>query len=198
MTTLEAMPAVANDLKFIDHLQRRNAEELSFYPSSCFEREIEKQRIILARVNGEPAGYLYHGSFLPDCKVHQACIEYDLRGQLYGSALVQVLVSLCKAAGSYSITLRCGSDIAANGFWSAMGFVCEAITQGGARRMRDINCWRLALSATLFQSAPIPPSTRAQDAGPWRRRGDANAGSQFLRGKALQQYRKKIERVEVP
>ena len=183
-------PAGAKDILYIDSLQRKNAEELAFYPTQVFEREVENFRILLANVNGEPAGYLYHGAFGVTCKVHQACIEYDLRGQLYGSLLIRHLISICNAASVSSITLRCGSDIEANKFWKTMGFHCEAITLGGVRRMRDINCWRLDLQPAMF-SSPIPPSTKKKDASVWRRR-EISTHSQFLRGQALRDYRNAI------
>ena len=186
--------AIANDLNFIDDLQRKNAEELSFYPKAAFEREIENKRIILARVNNEPAGYLYHGALGPMCKIHQACIHYDLRGQLYGSALVRWFREICEAAGVMSVTLRCGSDISANGFWRAMGFVCQSVTPGGVRRMRDINEWRLDISPQLFLNA-VDPSEKSQDASLWRKHKDG-AKSQFMRGKQLIEYRQQILRKE--
>lgn len=186
-------PASFDDLPYIDHLQRKNAEELAFYPMSAFERELPKHRVLLARVNGEPAGYLYHGSLMsPTCKIHQACIQYDLRGYLYGAALVRQLVGLCEASGSHAITLRCGSDIAANGFWSAMGFSCESVTPGGVRRMRDINAWRLEIGGALF-SVEVAPSERRQDASLWRATKDGTR-SQFMRGSAMRAYRAELER----
>ena len=145
MLDIEVIPAQINDLKYIDHLQRKNAEELAFYPSQVFKREVENYRILLAKVNNEPAGYIYHGALTEQVKIHQACIEYDLRGQLYGAALVRHLIDIVKAYDGLSITLRCGSDIAANGFWKAMGFYCQGVTAGGIRRMRDINNWRYDL-----------------------------------------------------
>ena len=184
---IEVAPAVLSDLTFIDHLQRRNAEELAFYPSAVFEREVENRRILLARVNGEPAGYLYHGAFSHNCKIHQACIEYDLRGQLYGSQLVRFFVSLARSADCLSVSLRCGSDIAANSFWKLMGFYCEAVRPGGVRRMRDINCWRLNVQEPLF-AVSFEPSEKKQDASIWRKR-TTSLGSQFLRGAALKRYR---------
>lgn len=190
MSDISVAPAVINDLLFIDDLQRKNAEELSFYPKIVFEREIENQRILLAKVNGSHAGYLYHGAFGVSCKIHQACITYDLRGQLYGSQLVNSLRVLADLSGSHCITLRCGSDIAANSFWKTMGFHCEAIRPGGVRRMRDINCWRLNLQAPLF-TTKIDPSSKQQDASFWRKR-DVSLPSQFLRGKDLVNYRKSI------
>lgn len=183
-------PAITADLSYIDFLQRKNAEELAFYPKIVFEREIESHRIMLAEYNGEPCGYLYHGAFGELCRIHQACIQYDLRGQLYGAALVRHLIGLCETAQTGAISLRCGSDIAANGFWRTMGFECEAVTQGGVRRMRDINHWKLKLQPQLFDFSQ-QPSEKQKDASIWRKRGDL-ATSSFKRGKNLQIYRKLV------
>ena len=196
MDTIDVTPAIAADLIYIDHLQRANAEELSFYPLSVFEREVENLRVLIAWVNGEPAGYIYHGAFGRICRIHQACIEYDLRGQLYGAALIRFLILLCDQAGCASVTLRCGSDIEANGFWKAMGFHCEAIKAGGVRRMRDINCWRRDMFPQMFDTA-IEPSERKQDSSHWRRR-TVSLDNQFLRGKALDNYRLQIIGEEKP
>tara|TARA_R100001591_G_C4262492_1_gene160164 strand:- start:26 stop:613 length:588 start_codon:yes stop_codon:yes gene_type:complete len=182
--------AEQKDLVFIDHLQRKNAEELSFFPKIVFEREIDNARIILAEINNEPCGYLYHGAEQTFCKIHQACIEYDLRGQLYGSQLVKTLISNLSSLGVSSVTLRCGSDIKANSFWQMMGFYCESVTAGGVRRMRDINIWRFDIQKPLFTNKVIP-SEKTQDASIWRKRKSSQK-SQFLRGKDLLNYRKKV------
>ncbi len=186
--------AVLNDLVYIDSLQKKNAEDLAFYPKIVFEREIENRRIILARVNGEPAGYIYHGALGVSCKIHQACIEYDLRGQLYGSKLVQWLQKISEISNCHYIILRCGSDIEANAFWQRMGFYCQSVTQGGIRRMRDINTWRLDLQPTLFIN-PVDPSSKQKDSSIWRKNKDKIDRSNitgFQRGKALKQYRDQI------
>jgi len=190
VTDFDVMPATTDDLIYIDHLQRKNAEDLAFYPNQVFEREVTNKRILLAKVNSEPAGYIYHGSFRQTCKIHQACIEYDLRGQLYGAELVRYLIQLADAADVMSITLRCGSDIEANFFWKAMGFYCEAVTMGGVRRMRDINNWRYDLQSPLFVST-TEPSAKKKDQSFWRKR-KSSAKSSFMRGKSLLQYREKV------
>ena len=46
-------------VSFVDGLQRKNAEALSFYPRQVFEREQQKGRLFLGMLNGEPCGYLY-------------------------------------------------------------------------------------------------------------------------------------------
>ena len=186
--------ATRDDLTFIDHLQKLNAEELAFYPNVVFEREVENHRIILALVGGLHAGYLYHGAFGATCKIHQACIEYDLRGQLYGSELVTFFVNLCKAANTHSVTLACGSDLLANQFWENMGFHCEGITQGGVRRMRDINRWRKDIHPNMFK-IEMPPSHKEKDASIWRNR-KISAPSQFIRGKAMKDYRNEIVKAQ--
>jgi len=183
-------PATLADLLYIDHLQRKNAEELAFYPKQVFEREVQNFRILIAKVNNDHAGYIYHGALGPQVKIHQACIQYDLRGQLYGAALVRQLIDLVRAANGSSITLRCGSDIAANGFWKAMGFYCQGVTLGGVRRMRDINNWRIDLQPQLFVTE-TEPSSKKKDASIWRRNKGEKQNS-FMRGKQLQDYRKKL------
>jgi hypothetical protein len=126
-------------LLFIDSLQRKNAEQLSFYPNQVFEREQKNGRLYLGMLNGEPCGYLYVGAAGGDVKCHQVCIEYDARRKLYGAMLVVALENYANESMSNSITLRCGFDLEANKFWKEMGYNCIAVKQGGVRRMRKIN-----------------------------------------------------------
>ena len=190
---LEIRYAVLSDLTYVDHLQKKNAEELAFYPKAVFEREVENQRILLALVNNQHAGYLYHGAMGLDKvnKIHQACIEYDLRGQWYGAGLVSQLESMNQVVGADGISLRCGSDIAANQFWQRMGFSCIDIKPGGVRRMRDINVWYKAIKAGLFAVDHIEPSDKKKDASIWAKRKNKSQSS-MLRGKALLDYRNAI------
>lgn len=192
---ISVQPAVESDLKYIDHLQRKNAEELAFYPKQVFEREILNFRILLARVNNTPAGYIYHGALNNQVRIHQACIEYDLRGQLYGAELVRYLINLVQSYDGLSITLRCGSDIAANGFWKAMGFYCQGVTTGGVRRMRDINNWRYDLQPQLFVTK-TKPSFKKKSSALWRKHKDTHKINSFKRGKALKQHREMIEELD--
>ena len=154
--------AGGKDLPFIDYLQKKNAEELSFYPISAFEKEVENERVLLALVNNQHAGYLYHGAIGLDrpLKIHQACIEYDLRGNWYGAALCSRLEEIGAIGGVKTISLRCGSDIAANVFWENMGFICVAVIKGGVVRKRDINVWQKLLGIDLFGFDAVDPSAK--------------------------------------
>ena len=191
---LDVRYAELSDLTFIDYLQKKNAEDLSFYPKQVFEREIPNQRILLALVNKQHAGYLYHGSISSQkpIKIHQACIEYDLRGNWYGAGLVGTLEDMGKINCVHGISLRCGSDISANSFWKLMGFKCVAITEGGIRRMRDINTWFKELNVGLFPFDSLEPSDKKKDASIWAKRKKDKKQNSMLRGKALLDYRKTI------
>lgn len=177
-------------LLYVDHLQKKNAEALSFYPKCVFERESEKGRIFLGILNGQPAGYLYVGAHGSDVKCHQVCIEYDARKRLYGAALVQAMEDY--AQGSYSITLRCGFDLDANQFWAAMGYNCIAVQDGGIRRMRKINVWRKSLAVELFQDLKVEPAAGKANASIWRKNKQTGIITQFARGKQMRDYRAQI------
>ena len=193
---IQVRPATMDDLVYIDSLQRKNAEELAFYPRAAFEREVEKFRIVLAIINGDPVGYLYHGAFRNNLRIHQACIQYDARGQLYGSALIRHLEDLISASHRTSqMSLRCGSDIEANVFWDRMGFTCEKVSEGGIRRRRDINHWVKLYQPALFDFASVDPSDRKQDASVWRKARKLGMGSnRFVRGKGMADHRTEVER----
>ena len=176
-------------IMYVDALQKKNAEALSFYPKCVFERESEKGRIFLGLLNGQPCGYLYVGAANSDVKLHQVCIEYDARRKLYGAALVAAMESY--AEGAFTITLRCGFDLDANKFWSDMGYKCIGIQDGGIRRMRKINIWRKALREELLVTDVImQPAVGKTDASVWRRNkksGIISGG--FVRGKLMRDYR---------
>tara|TARA_Y100000310_G_scaffold130559_2_gene129731 strand:+ start:835 stop:1434 length:600 start_codon:yes stop_codon:yes gene_type:complete len=191
MKDFEVRPATLEDLIYIDHLQRKNAEDLSFYPMAVFEREIKQHRILIAWMNAEPCGYLYHGSLDGLVRIHQACIQYDLRGYLYGAALVRALEALAVAAGSLRLSLRCGSDIAANGFWKAMGYLCVSIHKGGLRRYRDINVWQKPINQSMFE-IQVTPSEKQKDSSIWRK-STVRSGSGFHRGNQMLEYRRLAE-----
>lgn len=177
-------------IAYVDGLQRKNAEALSFYPKCVFERESEKGRILLGLLNGEPCGYLYVGALGADVKCHQVCIQYDARRRLYGAALVQAMEDY--AGGAYTITLRCGFDLDANTFWAEMGYQCIGVQDGGIRRMRKINVWRKSLILELFEDSTVSPAVGKTDASIWKKNKQTGLVTQFIRGRALADYRAKV------
>lgn len=176
-------------LDYIDALQKKNAEALSFYPKQVFEREQQKGRLFLGLLNGEACGYLYVGSHGIDVKCHQVCIQYDARRRLYGAAIVSVMEQYAEEGKASSITLRCGFDLDANEFWKSMGYQCIGHKTGGVRRMRTINIWRKQLRPELFANQFIDPAEGKTSAAIWRKNKDTGVVTQFVRGKKMDQYR---------
>lgn len=181
-------------IDYIDSLQKKNAEALSFYPKQVFEREASKGRLFLGMLNGEPCGYLYVGAQGKDVKCHQVCIQYDARRRLYGAAIVAVMEQYASEANAASITLRCWFDLEANEFWESVGYSCIAHVPGGVRRMRTINVWRKQLSAELFETIGIEPAQGVVDASVWRKNKTTGIVTQFVRGKQMRDYRAKLEK----
>ena len=174
-------------LDYIDMLQKKNAEELSFYPHQVFEREYERGRLFLAVLNGEPCGYIYAGALGVCVRCHQVCIQYDARLRKYGAALVTTLEDY--AQGSTSIVLRCGFDLDANEFWHSLGYQCVDIQQGGVRRNRKINVWRKQLQPELFETIGIDATRGKTSSVKWAKNKKTGIISQFHRGKSLRDYR---------
>lgn len=179
-------------LTYIDMLQKKNSESLSFYPKQVFEREKNNGRLFLGLLNNEPAGYLYVGAAGGDVKCHQVCIQYDARRKLYGAMLALCMEDYAKASHSNSITLRCGFDLEANAFWNEMGYNVIAIKDGGIRRMRKINVWRKYLKPQLFTDIYLKPAKGKTDNTIWRKHKETGIVSSFIRGKKLDEYRLKL------
>ena len=186
-------------VEYVDQLQRRNAEALSFYPRSCLEREAERGRLLLGLLEGEPCGYLYHGSANDGTvRCHQVCIQYDARRRLYGAALVAMLEAWALERSATYIVLRCGFDLDANDFWKSLGYVCIRTDPGGVRRMRQINVWRRAIAPALFTDIGIEPARGTTSAALWAKHKQTGIVTQFVRGKAMRDYRASIVAAAVP
>lgn len=181
-------------LRYIDSLQRRNAESLSFYPLSVFEREAPRGRLFLGLLNGEPCGYIYAGSrrsaTLP---IHQVCVQYDARRRLYGASLVVAVEEWALQGGCNAIRLRCGFDLDANEFWASLGYTCVGTQEGGVRRSRQINVWGKELQPSLFGLLQTEPAKGKTSAAYWTKHKQTGIVTQFHRGTHLKQYRAIME-----
>jgi GNAT superfamily N-acetyltransferase len=143
-----------NLLKYVEHLQAKNSDELGFLPRQVFEQRAEDGQLFLGLLCGEPAGYILAGTgFQGVMRCVQVAIQYDVRRRLYGAMLVAAVEQYGEARGCSRILLRCGSDLPANDFWRSLGYTLDFTEAGGAQRRhrRDhINVW----SKPLFPAAP--------------------------------------------
>lgn len=189
-TIVKAHPLI---VEYVDQLQRANVECLAFYPRGVFEREVERGRIMLSLLNGEPCGYLYLGSAADGTmRCHQVCIQYDARRRLYGAALVAALEEEAVRRGATFIRLRCGFDLQANEFWKSLNYLCDRTEDGGIRRMRRINVWCKAVSPALFAPVGAEPDRGTTSAAIWRKHKSTGIVTQFVRGAQMKAYRASV------
>jgi hypothetical protein len=159
-----APPQEKIDVKYVDKLQRQNAEDLAFYPMETLRKAMDSNHIIHIKENGDPAGYLWFGALWPqdDTIIYQACIDYDLRRQHLGFSMLSDLIIIVKSIGGTGIRLKCGSSSESNSFWKAAGFYCTAVVQGGVKRKRDLNVWRTDFDPSN-RGIEIIPSSKPVD-----------------------------------
>ena len=139
---VRATPA---DLAYVVALQKRNHEALGFIPRAALAEKVDLGRIWLATENGEPAGYLHHGSLArPEVRIFQAAVQYDARRRHVGLSLVADLLARARSAGAGGVSLRCLDFLDANDFWTAAGFTLLG-TEPGARG--TLNVWGCLLGA---------------------------------------------------
>ena len=174
------------ELKYIDHLQRQNAEDLAFYPLTTLEKALASGHVIGCYDNTEPAGYLWFGATRPgyDITVYQACVDYDSRKRHLGWGMVGELINIGKASAALGIRLKCASSSESNEFWQAIGFYCTSVTNGGVKRARMLNHWRTDLTASLFIPETVKPSVKKADLSAYNKmkRDGVLMPSRFSRG----------------
>lgn len=158
-------PARLRDLKYIDALCARFSREVGFIPRIALENRINGSRngyVGLALENGDPAGFLHTGSLLkPEARIFQAAIQYDAQRCHHGKALVNDFIDKATRSGVKLVTLRCLSDLDANAFWKAMGFVhvgTEAVS-GSKNAGKSLFIWarRLHTLDDLMEPGFVPP-----------------------------------------
>ena len=138
-------------LKYIDDLAHKNSEALSFIPMSKLEQYAEAGQILVQYENDDPCGFLIYGLGWPTMKVYQECIQYDARRRKNGLELISKLIAAAESRKCSRIVLWCADDLPANEFWRAAGFCFAGQRDGGSRRGRKHNLWRMELS--LFRGA---------------------------------------------
>lgn len=164
MTDISVSVAGDGDLLYVVSLMRANRESVGGLPVPAVKERVDRGTVLLARINGDPVGYILYDNRDGVLRIPQACIQYDARRRKYGIALMQALLSTHPNANE--VSLRCAADLEANVFWRDMGFVCVGTSPGGKRRGRTINAWTLWLTPRLITAddiSVIPAAQMRQD-----------------------------------
>lgn len=152
--------AEEDDLLYVVSLMRANRESVGGLPVPAVKERVDRGTVLLARINGDPVGYVLYDYRHGVIRIPQACIQYDARRRKYGIALMQALFTAYPNADE--VSLRCAADLEANVFWRDMGFVCVGTSPGGKRRGRTINAWTLWLTPRLITAQDISRIPAAQ------------------------------------
>lgn len=135
-------------IKYLLHLQSRNTNSIGYLPKPALQAYHDRGEILVAEENSEPAGYLLFRSprnykrateNTVSLKIIQACIQFDARRIKHATQLVHNAEILARRHGLTTITLWCGSDLAANAFWIDIGFKHTGTRLGGEGRRRIHN-----------------------------------------------------------
>lgn len=139
----------SSDLHLILDLMRANSDALGFIPRPALSaRWISTGRYLIAHDRRhKPIGFLLHGPVHADghAHIHQVCTDYDRRRRQHATQLLHELVTRLRREGAKTIHLRCGTDLEAMDFWTAIGAIPTLLCEGGKRRKRLIQHFELLI-----------------------------------------------------
>jgi len=136
-------PATAADMLFIKSLQKRYTNQLGFLPTAALAEYIKSGRILLNDVNGQEAGYVLWrpaaaGNYT-GISIIQAAVCQDAQRLHVGRGMIDHLRSTHTVG---VLGCWCATDLEANSFWQALGFLPCASRLGGKRRARHLTLYR--------------------------------------------------------
>lgn len=138
-TTTDLSPRAADEsLRFVRSAATTAREQIGFIPWQAVLDKAARSGLLVARLNHDWVGFLLHDLAPSVAKVWQIWMRPDARRILYGSALVNRLVTICENNAIPRIQARCALDLEAVGFWSILGFDVASIVHGGYKRRRQI------------------------------------------------------------
>lgn len=142
--------ATLNDVKFLDHLQRKFSASVGFLPRAALQVYCEAGKANVILENGEPAGYLLGSHRLkwqPLLRpIFQAAVAMDAQRRHLGLALLRNIECEAIANNQVAIQACCRVGVEANEFWHAAGFQPIAHLTPDTSRKKDVICWRKLLT----------------------------------------------------
>ena len=150
---IEVRLATAEDLPFLDRLQKRYNKELGYFPRGQYAGYLEQDAILIAHEAGRPGAgvgfILYKDRYLKRDElgvVYQLCVDGEKQRGFVGAALLKAAFER-SAYGCKLFCCWCAQDLPANRFWEAMGFVPLAFRAGSGRKGRVHILWQRRIDA---------------------------------------------------
>jgi ribosomal protein S18 acetylase RimI-like enzyme len=137
--------ATADDLPFLDAMQKQHGKALGYFPTKQFEGYIEMGGVLIAHDGAEPVGYVIsRDRYLKRDElgvVYQLCVKSGDQRKLVGATLVREVFER-SAYGCKLYCCWCAQDLPANHFWESMGFVPIAFRAGSTGKRRVHIFWQ--------------------------------------------------------
>jgi GNAT superfamily N-acetyltransferase len=160
--------ATTAQLSFLLDLQKKFSNQLGFLPRQAIQEYVDTRRVLIARENGEPAGYLLAPRRLASLPhvvpLVQTAIAFDAQRRGLGLLLVDVVTAWAISDGRSMLQAWCRADLTANDFWRSAGFFPVAQRRTPNARRQPLILWRRPLTAIL-PTAMLALPTRAGHAG---------------------------------
>lgn len=138
--------AVDNDLAYVVSLQRQWSNAVGFLPKSALQRYIHADQCLVARVNGQHAGYI-NWCCRPDglLTIPQVAISPELLRSSLGSAIITTLKQAAVHGQCSHLRLKSRSDLECNQFWPRHGFVATSVVLRPSTRGLPLIEWTCSL-----------------------------------------------------
>ena len=164
---VDAPTDVTPYLDQVRQLADANRDALGFLPATAYEEAAMRGClwVVVGQGVNELRGYLFFGNRFPRLRVYQVYVCPEFRSSGTARKLVEKLQRYGEARDYLTITARVASELAANGFWSSLGFNVTGSSPGG-KKGRTINRYALALDVpSLFgreepRSVPLAEGTQ--------------------------------------
>jgi N-acetylglutamate synthase-like GNAT family acetyltransferase len=154
--------ASVKELSYIIDLAKKFSEQLGFLPRAAVLEYLEAGRVLLARENSEPAGFIISRNRLRSEKwcrpLTQVAVSFDAQRRHHGEALIAALKTQARQDMLEGLQCWVAEDLEAVQFFRSQGFVHVQTREPGNKRNRRLLLMRLNLNVTpnpRFFSMPL-------------------------------------------
>jgi N-acetylglutamate synthase-like GNAT family acetyltransferase len=165
--------ASVKELSYIIDLAKKFSEQLGFLPRAAVVEYLTAGRVLLARENGEPAGFILSRNRLRSEKwcrpLTQVAVSFDAQRRHHGHALLETLKTQARRDMLEGLQCWVAEEIEAVQFFTAEGFQHVQTRDPMNKRNRRLLLMRLNLNLTENPRFRLMPSV----AGCVPRRTDA-------------------------
>lgn len=119
------------------HAVRADGDSIGWLPWQAYTMRHERRELIVAHRNGDLVGFVLMSTVIQgELRCLQVWVRRDARLLIHGRALVTRLEQLGIERGAHVLRCWVAEDLAANFFWTAIGFKKKCWRWGSGRSQR--------------------------------------------------------------